>query len=331
VQLPELALTAPTGLDGPSWAAIHTHAERLRNALRATDHPLAIGSAKELVESVARVVLVSRGNPPASSEEYDSILAQAHAALEYQPGKNLAHDAAVRGIASNAKKIAGRLREMRNEYGTGHGRTTVPVVEDEAVVMAVEAALLWVRWSLRRLEHLLAGQLTPLLNDLVNTSFTLGSLTDRLVAADLSNLAEPDQRRLGVAIGQRASRGTFVVRINGMEDPLIDSNDANWPPAYRAGAVEGSFITDSGQLHIEQAVVLPAARLANTVPDPAAFVKELASKAHAAGWSPEFAQRWRVVAAEMRRVSGELSDGEARATWLELAGFVESTGATLAD
>ena len=232
VQLDQFILTQPSGLDQVSWLAISSHAERLRTALRSQDHSLALGCAKELVESVARVVLVARGHAAANKPDYLDVLKPAHAELEYQPGPGLAQDAPVRGIAANAMKIAGRLRDLRNDYGTGHGRAATPVIEDEALVLAVEGALLWVRWALRRLEHLLAGQLTPLINDLSQAAYSKKHWAERLLAADIPNLPEEDQRRLGVAVGQRAARGTFVVREAGFEDPLSDPNDAAWPPAY---------------------------------------------------------------------------------------------------
>lgn len=329
VDLPEIVLEKPDDLDQRSWQAIMEHTQRLNRALVDRDQSLAIGCSKELVESVARVVLTSRGDPTADRAEYGPVVSAAHRELEYQPGPDLAMNAPVRKIASAAKKIAEQLRELRNDYGTGHGRAAAPSIEDEAVVIAVEASLLWVRWALRRLQHLLAGQLAPLLDHLSGSSMSRESWRAKLVAANISSLPEPDQRRLGVAVGQRASSGTFVVREVGMEEPLADPNGLAWPPAYRMGAVEGAFIDAEGHLDVHAPVVKPAAGFADSVPDSAELLRELRSKIEDASWSMSFAESWRDVVSSMRMNAGEIGDQSARQEWDHIISIIQSTGALL--
>lgn len=326
-------LERPADLDMESWEAVTDQVGRLNRALEAGDLPLVIGCAKELVESVARIVLSSRGEAAASMTDYASVVSAAHKVLEYQPGLGLAMNAPVRGIASSAKKIAVYLRDLRNDYGTGHGRATKPLVEEEAALMAVEASVLWVRWALGRLEHLLAGKLAPLLDHLNGWStMSRNEWRSKLVAANISALPEPDQKRLGAAVGRRAAADTFVVREVGMEEPLADPNTEAWPPAYRRGAVEGAFINATGQLDMRTAaVVRPAAALAASLPDSAEFLRELGSKIESASWSPAMARTWHDVSNAMRMSAGEFGDGSARQEWERIIGIIEAMGAPLGE
>ena len=53
--------------------------------------------------------------------------------------------------------MASQLRELRNQYGTGHGRAVVHDITDEVIEACVHGALLWVRWALARLQAVLLG------------------------------------------------------------------------------------------------------------------------------------------------------------------------------
>jgi hypothetical protein len=100
-------LPKPDALDAASWAAILDPFERLRRNAQADDRPAIVGSAKDLVEAVARVVLSARGQPAGSDESYDKVLGDAHRLIERQPGPGLALDAAVRQAATAARKVGG--------------------------------------------------------------------------------------------------------------------------------------------------------------------------------------------------------------------------------
>jgi hypothetical protein len=185
----DLELQRPTGLEDRGWASIEDCRERLCRAARDQDRPLVIGSAKDLVEATARVVLLARGETVASGEDYQRVVNRAHAALERQPGAELAADLTISSIATATKKIATQLRELRNRYGTGHGRAVAPEVAEELVLVSVDAAMLWCRWALRRLQHLIAGAPSTLAYDLEHGIFRAGELAARLTAANLPDLA----------------------------------------------------------------------------------------------------------------------------------------------
>jgi hypothetical protein len=123
----DMTLDRPDGLGDSGWNSIQSCRDRLERAAEADDRPWVIGCAKELVEATAHVVLRERGIVVGSNEGYEPAVSRAHAALGRQPGPGLADDTAVREIALGAKRIAVQLRELRNRYGTGHGKSNSAV------------------------------------------------------------------------------------------------------------------------------------------------------------------------------------------------------------
>ncbi|GGN72514.1 hypothetical protein GCM10011579_049800 [Streptomyces albiflavescens] len=141
--------------------------------------------------------------------------------------------------------MADQLRELRNRYGTGHGRAVVHDITDEVAEICVHGALIWIRWALARLQTVLMGAVQPLIDDLLEGGvFYGGDLTNRLQAANIVNLEEADQRALGLAIGQRAARATFNVRIEGID--VCSEDPARWPDAYREAALQRLFTNPDG-------------------------------------------------------------------------------------
>jgi hypothetical protein len=323
----DLELQRPDGLEDTSWAAIQDCLDRLQRAVRDEDRLLTVGSAKELVEATARVVLDARGQPAASGEEYQEAVNRAHSALERQPGPELADDPAVRAIAQWAKKIAIQLRGLRNDYGTGHGRAIVPEVAEEIVLVSVDAAMLWSRWALRRLRHLIAGMPSTLARELDEGNiFHSGELRDRLIAVGLSDLEPDDQRLLGVAVARRAMRGTFVVREDGV-DACAEAQDARvWPAGYREGLAEGLFLDHRGRIDVEEWGARIATVILAAHPDPAAVLCPLLDKVRQASWSPRFAnnaESRREVITAMREVEAVLPGDDGRQCWKEITSQLE--------
>ena len=90
-----------------------------------TDPELAIGTAKELVETVAKTILDDRSIPYTKSDDMPTLLKKVRAELELTP---VDIDAATRGagtvrqLYSNLGSVIQTLAELRNLYGTGHGK-----------------------------------------------------------------------------------------------------------------------------------------------------------------------------------------------------------------
>lgn len=313
-------VTKPPSLGEEAWAAVTDNVNRLNRALASNDRPQCVGSCKEFVESVARVVLEARGEPASDGDEFDKVLSRAHELIQYQTGDDLVPDDHVRKAASQAKKLAAVLREFRNERGTGHGRAALPDVEDEVLEMCIAGSLIWARWALRRLEHFILGDVQPLVEDLRSNVFYRGSLRRRLEAVGLPHLSPPDQRRLGVSVGRRAATGTFTVRADGIAACIEAQDPSAWPLAYRAGLVEGLFIDEFGQVRLdEEAITAPRviAELHSGYGDMKAALLLLRSQLDSASWSPGFARRWRAVVAEMTLVEGSFAP-EDRGIWLAI-------------
>lgn len=106
------------------------HRDRLKDSFaHGHDRSLILGQAKELAESVARVVVTERGDVAPANMDFCEAIESAHRVLERQPGSDLSQDPELRALVQGAKKIVRSPREIRNSFGSGHGRAREPVVE----------------------------------------------------------------------------------------------------------------------------------------------------------------------------------------------------------
>ncbi len=108
-------------LDAP---AILAQIERIEAALE-TDPALAIGTAKELVESCCKTILANRNVPPNNTDDLPNLIKKTMKELKLLP-KDI-HDQAkgvktIRKMLNNLGTIVTGLAEIRNLYGTGHGK-----------------------------------------------------------------------------------------------------------------------------------------------------------------------------------------------------------------
>jgi hypothetical protein len=122
---PQFAPASPNNLADPS--AIRLQLARIQRAI--TDDPaLAVGSAKELIESTAKVVLTERGKTISDKADLPELVRDAQQALGLHPSSaTLGPDGggAVKKILGSVCGIAIGLAELRNRgYGTGHGPAT---------------------------------------------------------------------------------------------------------------------------------------------------------------------------------------------------------------
>src|SRR5919109_581106 len=104
------SLTRPDGLGDDEWAAVEEAANRLERARAGSDHPLVVGCAKDLCESVARVVINERGGV-APGDDMTDLVHTVHKVLEFQPGQGVANDAETRKVAQGLKTIVIGLAE----------------------------------------------------------------------------------------------------------------------------------------------------------------------------------------------------------------------------
>lgn len=133
--------------DGAS--AIREQLDRIQRAISDDPAP-AVGSAKELIESTAKVVLAERGLP--------ELVRQAQQALGLHPGSAAPgpdSTDAVKRILGRVSTIAAGLAELRNRgYGTGHGPAGPRVgLRPRHAHLAVNAAFTWCQLMLDTLTY----------------------------------------------------------------------------------------------------------------------------------------------------------------------------------
>lgn len=132
----------------PDRAAIEAHLTRLDAAVEA-DPELAVGVAKELIESTVKLVLQQLDVSVDETADLPKLAKEAQKALGLHPGA-LSPDR--RGVESTKKVLGGLtsiavgIAELRNLYGTGHGRTTpTSGIKPRHARMAVDASTTYCR------------------------------------------------------------------------------------------------------------------------------------------------------------------------------------------
>ncbi|ROZ63299.1 hypothetical protein EDL96_07110 [Kocuria soli] len=270
------ALPRPQFLGDDHWECISTELDRLHRSLEAEDDSQVLSDLKCLVESVARVALDLAGEPAQPNDSLDGCVKRAHTLLAEQPGHTLARGGEFSTVASQACKTARNLGNIRNQYGGGHGRARTPDIREEMVDLALDGGLTWARWAVRRLGLFSEGRPTSLIRDLIEepATFHSGVLRRRLEAANLPALEPHHQQELGVAVGQRVMRQTFVVRRDGL-DPCLESDDlAVWPAGYRIGLLRGLWFDPSGHPTIKANSIKDALSVLDPVPECADVLME---------------------------------------------------------
>jgi hypothetical protein len=120
VQLPDVH-EASIQFDAPE---LQRQVERMRNAVD-DDPALAIGTAKELIETTCKTILHDRGVEFDDSADLVKLVTETRKALGLMP-ENVPHSArgadVIRRLLGSLGTVAQGLGELRNMYGTGHGR-----------------------------------------------------------------------------------------------------------------------------------------------------------------------------------------------------------------
>jgi hypothetical protein len=90
------------------------------------DPALAIGTAKELIETVCKSILAERDVPGAEEWDVPRLVKETTKLLQLTPegiDKAVKGADSIRRILGSLGSIAGGLAELRNLYGTGHGKS----------------------------------------------------------------------------------------------------------------------------------------------------------------------------------------------------------------
>jgi hypothetical protein len=142
---PQFSLSSLRNLTDPS--AIRQQLARIQRAI-VDDPALAVGSAKELIDSTAKVVLAERGKVVNDKADLPILVRDAQQALSLHPSSATPGpdgSDAVKKILGSVSGIAIGLAELRNRgYGTGHGPASSPVgLGPRHAHLAVNAAFTW--------------------------------------------------------------------------------------------------------------------------------------------------------------------------------------------
>lgn len=155
-----IILPTATGLADEAWDSIEDpeviseHLDRLYRAIGQKDVALVIGSAKELMESTAKITLRSAGESVPQKPEFQPLVKRVHTLLELNQ-HDIVPDAdhndpkvksrkAINQVLQGAWKVAVGMDEYRNAVGTGHGRERqAPGMKSRHARLAVDAATLW--------------------------------------------------------------------------------------------------------------------------------------------------------------------------------------------
>ncbi|WP_165872825.1 abortive infection family protein [Nocardioides jejuensis] len=144
-------------LDNP--AAILDGVERAHRSLDA-DPRLAVGMAKEMVESTCKLVLDKLTVPHGKADDATQLAVRVHQSLGLHAkslDQQLENIQGLRSVLGGLNSISQGIAELRNAAGTGHGPAELPAwLQPRHARLAVGAASVWIRFILETLEVRLA-------------------------------------------------------------------------------------------------------------------------------------------------------------------------------
>ena len=127
-------------LEGSTYAE---QVKRLRSSVE-EDPALAVGTAKELLETTTKTILTELGISFEVGEPLPTLVTKVRKELRLLPSdvpNATKGEAAVKALLGSLGKIASSMAELRNLYGSGHGRTTSGAVKPRHARLAVGSAI----------------------------------------------------------------------------------------------------------------------------------------------------------------------------------------------
>lgn len=116
---------------------LNRHAARIRHGIR-EDPAQAIGSAKELLETVLKTIIGDHEQK--SRHDVPELLKKAQAQLDLDP-RSASGSETLRRTLSNLGQVVHGVAELRGLYGTGHGRSKSRELELAHARLVVNAAI----------------------------------------------------------------------------------------------------------------------------------------------------------------------------------------------
>ncbi len=119
---------------------IEAHIKRIRDALP-DDPEQAIGSTKELIETVLKTILGLHG-ATIGNDDMPKLLKRVQAALGLDPrdiDNTMPGSDSFRHLLGNLAQVVYSVSELRNLYGTGHGKSNAPGLDPASARLVVGA------------------------------------------------------------------------------------------------------------------------------------------------------------------------------------------------
>lgn len=315
------ANSLPNGVSDSARTAILDHAARVDRAAEAGDVEQIIGTAKDLVECITKVVIETLGGTYGSGEDLPKLAKEALSALKAHPS-GFQGRRPLQEFTRALAKVPAAVAELRNHDGTGHGRTQPTDLHEDTAAFVQHVAVAWSRWVLAALGRVLAGmsELDEAIHaiELGGAAFRRGELRSFLDELHLDQLEPEQQRRLGVAVGRRWAGGTFMVRLDVIEPFLAGES---LPEPFVVGLIEGSFIDTNGYIRTNGGCAFDAAEVAVHLGELGAdSMTELADKMESAEFSYAFQdQDYEPIAEPLRSVAETTTNDRLRQALLRMA------------
>jgi hypothetical protein len=143
-------LSHPSSLESMKEIAATFDAEYLANQIKRMEHSidndptLAIGTAKELVETCCYTILNERGKPPQGIPDMSAIIKATLKELQLVPDTTTEctkGSEVIKRLINNLASVLIGIAEFRNLYGTGHGKDgKTPTLSPRHAKLAVGSA-----------------------------------------------------------------------------------------------------------------------------------------------------------------------------------------------
>ena len=137
---------------------VEEHVSRIRDSLE-KDPALAIGSTKELLESVFKAVLHIEG-AAIGKDDLPKLWKKVQTALVLDPSQVTATTPgadSLKRLFGSLTQIVVSVTELRNLYGTGHGKSKAPKLDTESAQLLVAAGTALARYIMRRHDQIVSG------------------------------------------------------------------------------------------------------------------------------------------------------------------------------
>jgi hypothetical protein len=137
---------------------VEEHIGRIRKSL-AIDPSQAIGSTKELLESVFKAVLHLEG-AAIGSDDMPKLWKKVQTALILDPSQidaNTLGADSLRHLLGGLTQVVISVVELRNLYGTGHGKNNAPKLDIESAQLVVAAGTAMASYVIRRHAQIVSG------------------------------------------------------------------------------------------------------------------------------------------------------------------------------